>query len=93
MNEINAIFENTLYKIREMKENSKRIVDSYYISLEESVKKKMVGLMSEQSDLFQELDKANNIINELKLLVHRLDNSRDFISSAQTIVRLDSDKI
>ena len=49
--------------------------------------------MSEQSDLFQELDKANNIVNELKLLVHRLDNSRDFISSAQTIVRLDSDKI
>lgn len=51
MNEINAIFENTLYKIRKMKENSKRIVDSYYISLEEFVKKKMVGLMSEQSDL------------------------------------------
>ena len=46
-----------------MKENSKRIVDSYYISLEENVKKKMVGLMSEQSDLFQELDKANNIVN------------------------------
>ena len=53
----------------------------------------MVGLMSEQSDLFQELEKANNIVNELKLLVHRLENARDFISSAQTIVRLDSDKI
>ena len=50
----------------------------------------MMNLMSEQSDLFQELDKANNIVNELKLLVHRLDNPRDFLNSAQTIVRLDS---
>ena len=53
----------------------------------------MVGLMSDQSDLFQELDKTNNIVNELKLLVHRLDSSKEFISSAQTIVRLDGDKI
>lgn len=63
MNEINAIFENTLFKIREVKDTSKRIVQSYFNSLEEAVKKKMVGLMSEQSDLFQELDKSNNIIN------------------------------
>jgi hypothetical protein len=53
----------------------------------------MIGLISEQSNLFQELDKANNIVNELKLLVNMLDNSRDFISSAQTIINLDIDKI
>ena len=53
----------------------------------------MMTLMSEQSDLFQELDKANNIVNELKLLVHRLDNTREFLSSAQTIIRLDGEKI
>lgn len=46
------------------------------MSLEDHVRKRMVNLMSEQSDLFQELDKANNIVNELKLLVYRLDNSR-----------------
>lgn len=33
MNEINAIFENTLLKIREMKDTTKRIVDSYFVSL------------------------------------------------------------
>lgn len=49
--------------------------------------------MSEQSNLYQEIDRANNITNELKMLVQRLDNSKDFISSAQTIIRLDSDKI
>ena len=36
-----------------MKEVMKRIVESYFVSLEEAVKKKMVSLMSEQSDLFQ----------------------------------------
>jgi hypothetical protein len=76
MNEINIIFENTLSNIRDMKDTVRRIVDSYFASLEEMVKKKMVGLMSEQSDLFQELEKANNIVNELKLLVHRLENSK-----------------
>ena len=49
--------------------------------------------MSEQSDFFQELDRSNNIINELKLLIHRLDNSREFLGSAQTIIKLDGDKI
>lgn len=53
----------------------------------------MMGLMSEQSNLFQEVDRGNHIINELKLLTHRLDNSKEFLSSAQTIVRLDSEKI
>ena len=76
MNEINVIFENSLIRIRELKELSRRIIDSYFTGLEDLVRKKMTGLMSEQSDFFQELDRSNNIINELKLLVHRLDNSR-----------------
>jgi hypothetical protein len=32
-------------------------------------------------------------MNELKLLMHRLDSQKDFLSSAQTIIRLDGDKI
>jgi hypothetical protein len=79
--------------MREVKNEVKNIVDEYFRLLEETIKKKMMGLISEQSSLFQELDKANNIISELKLLVNMLDNSRDFISSAQTIINLDIDKI
>ena len=63
MNEINAIFESCLHRIRETRENSRKVVDSYFSSLEEHVRKRMMNLMSEQSDLFQELDKANNIVN------------------------------
>lgn len=46
MNEINIIFENSLVRIRELRDLSRRIVDSYFTGLEDLVRKKMSSLMS-----------------------------------------------
>ena len=39
------------------------------------------------------MEKANSIINELKILYQKMDDSKAFLSSAHTITKLDSDKI
>lgn len=53
----------------------------------------MGKLTSEQSELIVEMDRVNNIIGQLKLLLNKLDNNRVFLQSAETIVKLDGDKI
>lgn len=35
----------------------------------------------------------NNIVAELKLLLNKMDNHKSFLSSAETIVKLDGEKI
>ena len=40
-----------------------------------------------------ELEKANSIINELKILFQKLDDAKSFLSSAHTIIKLDGEKI
>lgn len=35
------------------------------------------------------MDRVNNIIAELKLLMNKLDNNRSFLASAETIIKLD----
>lgn len=47
-------------------------METYFNNLEEFVRKKMTKIMSEQSDLFLELDKVNNIVAELRLFSNKL---------------------
>lgn len=53
----------------------------------------MGKLTSEQSELIVEMDRVSNIIAELKLLLNKLDNNRAFLQSAETVVKLDGEKI
>ena len=53
----------------------------------------MEKMLSDQSDLFRELDKVTTIVSELKMLCNRLENPKSFITNAQTIIKLDGDKI
>jgi hypothetical protein len=39
------------------------------------------------------MDRVNNIIGELKLLLNKLDTNKVFLHSAETIVKLDGDRI
>ena len=40
-----------------------------------------------------EANRVNNIIAELRLLINKLENNRSFLSTAETIIKLDGDKI
>ena len=53
----------------------------------------MNKITSEQSDLILEMDRVNNIMAELRLLLNKLDNNKSFLASAETIIKLDGDKI
>lgn len=61
--------------------------------MEEFIKKKMNKLTAEESELIVEVNRVNNIIAELKLLLNKLENNRSFLNSAETIIKLDGDKI
>ena len=39
------------------------------------------------------MDRVSNIISELKLLLNKIDNHKSFLMTAETIIKLDSDKI
>ncbi len=39
------------------------------------------------------MDKVNNIVAELKLLMNKLENNKSFLNSAETIIKLDGDRI
>lgn len=77
-----SCFNKALRRIREVRDHCKKIADSYFNNLEEFVKKKMGKLTSEQSELIVEMDRVNNIIGELKLLLNKLDNNKVFLQSA-----------
>ena len=68
-------------------------MDYYFHNLEDYVRKRMEKMLSDQSDLFRELDKVTTIVSELKMLCNRLENPKSFITNAQTIIKLDGDKI
>jgi len=68
-------------------------MDSYFHNLEDYVRKRMEKMLSDQSDLFRELDKVTTIVSELKMLCNRLENPKTFIPNSQTIIKLDGDKI
>ena len=53
----------------------------------------MEKMLGDESDLFRELDKVTTIVSELKMLCNRLDNPKTLINNAQTIIKLDGDKI
>ena len=53
----------------------------------------MNKITSEQSDLILEMDRVNNIMAELRLLLNKLDNNKSFLASAETIIKLDEEKI
>jgi hypothetical protein len=53
----------------------------------------MAKITSEQSDLIVEMDRVNNIMAELRLLLNKLENNKTFLNSAETIIKLDGDKI
>jgi hypothetical protein len=53
----------------------------------------MNKLTAEESELIVEVNRVNNIIAELKLLLNKLENNRSFLNSAETIIKLDGDKI
>lgn len=82
-----------LRRVKEIREQCKKISDSYFNNLEDFIKKKIGKLTSEQSELIVEMDRVNNIIAELRLLLNKLDNNRAFLQSAETVVKLDGDKI
>lgn len=82
-----------LRRVREVRDHCKKIADSYFTNLEEFIRKKMGKITAEQSDLLGEMDRVNNIIAELKLLLNKVDNNKTFLSSAETIIKLDGDKI
>ena len=42
----------------------------------------MGKITADQSDLLVEMDRVNNIIAELKLLMNKLDSSKAFLSTA-----------
>jgi hypothetical protein len=79
--------------VREIREQCKKISESYFNNLEDFIKKKMNKITSEQSDLIVEMDRVNNIIAELKMLLNKMENTRSFLTTAETIVKLDGDKI
>jgi hypothetical protein len=79
--------------VREVREHCRKIADSYFGNLEEFIKKRMGKLTSEQSELIVEMDRVSNIVAELKLLLNKLDNNRAFLQSAETVVKLDGEKI
>jgi len=39
------------------------------------------------------MDRVSNIVSELKLLLNKLENNRSFLGSAETIIKLDGDKL
>jgi hypothetical protein len=39
------------------------------------------------------MDRVNNIVAELKMLLSKLENNRSFLSTAEMIVKLDGDRI
>ena len=39
------------------------------------------------------MDRVSNIIAELKLLLNKIDNNKSFLMTAETVIKLDSDKI
>ena len=53
----------------------------------------MNRVTSEQSDLLGEMDRVSNIVTELKMLLSKLENNRQFLNSAATIIKLDGDKL
>ena len=53
----------------------------------------MSRITSEQSDLLMEMDRVSNIVAELKLLLNKMENHKSFLATAETIIKLDSDKI
>ncbi len=53
----------------------------------------MSKITAEQSDLIMQMDKVNNIVAELKLLMNKLENNKSFLNSAETIIKLDGDRI
>ncbi len=59
-------------KIRETRDHCRKIMDSYFHNLEDYVRKRMEKMLSDQSDLFRELDKVTTIVSELKMLCNRL---------------------
>jgi hypothetical protein len=79
--------------VKEVRDQCRKLLDSYFLNLEEFIKKKMNKLTAEESELIAEVNRVNNIIAELKLLLNKLDNNRSFLNSAETIIKLDGDKI
>ena len=76
-----------------MRDHCRKIADSYFGNLEDFLKKKMGKITSEQSDLIVEMDRVSNIVAELRLLLNKIDNNKSFLSSAETIIKLDGEKI
>lgn len=79
--------------MKEVRDQCRKLLDSYFLNLEEFIKKKMNKLTAEESELIVEVNRVNNIIAELKLLLNKLENNRSFLNSAETIIKLDGDKI
>jgi len=79
--------------VKEVRDQCRKLIDSYFLNLEEFIKKKMNKLTAEESELIVEVNRVNNIIAELKLLLNKLENNRSFLNSAETIIKLDGDKI
>lgn len=79
--------------MKEVRDQCRKLIDSYFLNLEEFIKKKMNKLTAEESELIVEVNRVNNIIAELKLLLNKLENNRSFLNSAETIIKLDGDKI
>lgn len=80
-------------KVKEVRDQCRKLLDSYFLNLEDFIKKKMNKLTAEESELIVEVNRVNNIIAELKLLLNKLENNRSFLNSAETIIKLDGDKI
>jgi hypothetical protein len=79
--------------VKEVRDQCRKLLDSYFLNLEDFIKKKMNKLTAEESELIVEVNRVNNIIAELKLLLNKLENNRSFLNSAETIIKLDGDKI
>jgi len=88
-----ALGYEALRRVREVREQCKKLSDSYFNNLEDFTRKKMSRITSEQSDLLVEMDRVSNIIAELRLLLNKIDNHKSFLITAETIIKLDSDKI
>lgn len=58
--------------MKEVRDQCRKLLDSYFLNLEEFIKKKMNKLTAEESELIVEVNRVNNIIAELKLLLNKL---------------------
>ena len=79
--------------MRDVREQCRKISDSYFQNLEEFIRKKMNRVTSEQSDVQAEMDRVSNIMAELRLLLGKIESHKSFLLTAETVLKLDSDRI